>query len=98
MKVLDLLAHPLLQLLWLCLDLPAIWIGLAIDPYLWAYVTLGSLYIALPLLLLTALNLFVTRRDPQRRRRALQALGLASLTAGHAALHLVWVTRFDWRF
>jgi len=87
-----------LLLLWLCLDLPALWVSLAVDPYLWAYVTLGSLYVALPLLLLAALNLFVTRHDPRRCRRARTALLLAAGTAAHAGVHLVWVTRIDWRF
>lgn len=92
------LTHRLLQLLWLCWALIAPWVCLAIDAYLWALVSLFSLYASVPLMLVCAAQLFRVRNEPLQRRNALLTLLVASGATGHLLLHLVWITQLDWSF
>jgi len=97
-SVVAFLTHPVLQLVWLCIALTVPWISLAIDPYLWAMVSLFSLYVAVAMWLLVGAELFRVRHDQTLRTRMRNALLLSSAAAGHISLHLLWVIQADWRF
>lgn len=97
-RVFNTLTHHLCQLLWLFASLTLPWLALAIDPYLWALACLSAFYLALPLLLLAALKLFVTRHDPPLRQMARNALLLSAGATLHLSLHLLWVVQTDWSF
>jgi len=94
----DVLAQPLVTLLWLCFALVAPWISLAIDPYLWALVTLVSLYVSVPLTLICGVQLFRLRGEPLQKRTARRSLFMSIAATAHLVIHLVWVTRIDWSF
>jgi len=94
----DFLTHPLLQLLWLCWSLIAPWVSLAIDAYLWAFVSLFSLYASVPLMLLCAVKLFRVRADLPQRRSVRHTLYMNLGATAHLLLHLAWVSQVDWSF
>ncbi|PLY04057.1 MAG: hypothetical protein C0624_06195 [Desulfuromonas sp.] len=94
----DLFSHPRLHQIWLILCLTVPWLCLAVDPYLWALVSLSCFYISAPLLLMAGLKFFMVRHDPTLRRRARRATFTALFAAVHLLLHLLWVIQTDWRF
>lgn len=94
----DVLAHPLTSLLWLCFALVAPWVSLAIDPYLWALVSLVSLYVSVPQTLVCGVQLFRVRGEPMQKRTARRSLFMSIAATTHLVIHLVWVTRIDWSF